>query len=139
MIEHFHHGERIADFVRNLRGEQAQGGEFFVLTQLLLHIHDALVKAGLFHGDGRQFGQGGEDVDFLVGKTAGLAGIDVERADGLSAEDQRRAQQRNQSFAPRHADVLVKGGRLHVLQLHRFLAADDDAQKTFVQRSAWAC
>ena len=99
MVEHFHDGEGIADFVGDLGGEQAEGGKFFVLTQLLLDIHDALVEAGLFHGDGRQFRQGAQDVDFLVGKTAGLAGIDVERADGLAAKNQRRAQERNQPFA----------------------------------------
>ena len=72
MVEHFHDGERIADFVGDFGREQAEGGKFFILTQLLLDIHDALVEAGLFHGHGRQFGQGAQDVDFLVGKTAGL-------------------------------------------------------------------
>ena len=72
MVEHFHDGERIANLMRDLRRQQAERGKFFVLTQLLLHIHDALVKAGFLHGDGGQFRQGGEDVDFLVGKTAGL-------------------------------------------------------------------
>ena len=57
MVEHFHHRERIADFVRHLRREQAQGGKFFVLTQLLLHIHHPLVKPGFFDGNGRQFRQ----------------------------------------------------------------------------------
>jgi hypothetical protein len=109
MVEHLHDGQRIADFVGDLGREQAEGGEFFVLTQLLLDIHDALVEAGLFHGDGRQFRQGAQNVDFLVGKTARLAGIDIERADGLPAKNQRRAQQRNQPFAPRHVHVLIKG------------------------------
>ena len=76
----------------DLRGQQAQGGELFVLTQLLFHVHHPLVKAGLFHGDGGQLGQGRQDVDFFVGKTAGLAGINVEGADGLPAEHQGRAQ-----------------------------------------------
>ena len=136
VVEHFHDRERIANFMRDLRREQAQGGKFFVLTQLLLDIHHALVEPGFFDGDGRQFRQGGQDVDFLVGKTAGLAGINVERADGLPAENQRRAQQGNQPFAPGHVDVLIERGGLHVFQLHRLFAADDDAQETFVHAQA---
>ena len=48
MVEHFHHGQRIADFVGHFRRQQAEGGKFFVLPQLFLHVHDALVEPGLF-------------------------------------------------------------------------------------------
>ena len=75
-----------------------------------------------------------KDVDFLVGKAAGCAGINVEGADGLAAKNQRRAQEGNQPFAPRHVHVLIQGRALDVLQLHRLLAPENDAQKTVVQR-----
>ena len=66
MIQHFHHGERISDFVGHFGGEEPEGGELFVLPQLLFHIHDSLVEPGFFDGDGGQFRQRGENPDFLV-------------------------------------------------------------------------
>ncbi len=64
MVEHLHHRERIADFVGDLGGEQAEGRELLVLAQLLLDVHHALIEAGLLDGDGGQLGQGGEDAGF---------------------------------------------------------------------------
>ena len=93
VIQQLHHRERIADFVRDLGGEQAERGQFFVLPQLLLHVHDALVKPRLFNRNGRQFRQRAQNADFLVGKIVRPAGINIQRADGLAGKQQRHAQQ----------------------------------------------
>ena len=85
MIEHLHNRQRIADFVRDLRRQQAQRGELFILAQLLFHIHHPLVEPGLLDGNGGQFGQGREDANLLIGEAVRQAGIDAERADGLAA------------------------------------------------------
>ena len=57
MVQKLHHCERIADFVRDLGGEQAERGKFFVLPQLLLDVHGPFVKPRLFNGDAGQFRQ----------------------------------------------------------------------------------
>ncbi len=136
VIQHLHHRERIADFVRDLGGEQTERGKFFVLAQLFLDIHDALVEPRLFDGERGKFRQRGENADFLVGKFVGLPGVNVQRADGFARENQRHAQQRHQPFAPRHLGVLIAAGSLDVLDLDRFAPAHDDAHAGFPRRSA---
>ena len=95
MIQQLHHRERIADFVRDLGGEQAERGQFFVPPQLLLHVHNPFVKPRLFNRNRGQFRQRAQDADFLVGKIVGLPGVDVQCADDPAGEKQRHAQQRN--------------------------------------------
>ncbi len=78
VVEHLHHREGIADFVGDLGGKQPERGEFFVLAQLFLNIHDPLVEPRLFNGEGVQFRERGENADFLVGELITPAGIDIE-------------------------------------------------------------
>ncbi len=75
MVQHLHHRERVADFMRDLGGEQAKSGKLFVLAQLLLDVHHPLVEPGLLDGNGRQLGQRAENADLFIGKTVGLARI----------------------------------------------------------------
>ena len=93
VVEHFHYRQRIADFVRDLGREQTERGELFVLAHLLLNIDNPLVEPRLFDSDGGQIGEREKNADLFIGKDMRLAGIDAQRADGLSAEDQRHAQQ----------------------------------------------
>ena len=129
MIEHFHHGQRIADFVRDLRREQAERGKFFVLAHLFLDIHDPFIEPRLFDGNGGQIGERGENADFFVREDVRRAGIDAQRADGLPAENQRHAQQRDQSSAPGDVHVLITAGDLNVFHLQRFFAPHHDAEQ----------
>ena len=66
MKEHFHHCQRIADFMRDFSGEQAERGKFFVPAQFLLHVENAFVEPRPLDGRAGQFRKRGENSDFLV-------------------------------------------------------------------------
>ena len=50
--EHLHDGERIADFVGNFGGEQAEGGEALAGAEFFLHVDDAGEEPALLDRDG---------------------------------------------------------------------------------------
>jgi hypothetical protein len=93
MEEHFHHGQRIADFVGDFRRQQADCGKLFALPQLLLDINNAFVEARLFDRHRREFRQRGHDPDFLIREDVRGAGINIEHAGGRSAKEQWNAEQ----------------------------------------------
>ena len=52
-------GERIADLVRDFRGEQAEGGEPLAGAQFFLHVDDAGEQPALLDRDGGEIAQRG--------------------------------------------------------------------------------
>ena len=52
VIKHLHHRERIADFMGDLGGEQAEGGKFLIAPHPFLDLDDVLVEPGFLDGHG---------------------------------------------------------------------------------------
>ena len=85
VIQHLHHREWIADFMRHLRRQQSERGQLFVLPHLFLRIHQTLVS--------RAFSIAMAESS---AKAAGMrslrkicmqrGGVDVERADGFAGK-----------------------------------------------------
>ncbi len=50
----------------------------------------------------------------------------------MPGKKERHAQQRRQSFAPGHRDILIAAGDLHVLDLQWLFSPHDDAVQTFL-------
>ena len=131
VVQHLEDGQRVADLVGHLAGQQAKRGEFLVLPQQLLRLDDALEQARLLDGDGGQLGQRHGDLDFVVGEHVGLGLVDVQRADGASPENERHAQQGDEPLVARHVRLLIGIGGLDVLDLQRLHAVHHRAEKTF--------
>ena len=126
MIQHLHDGERVANLVRDFGGEKAERRQLFVLTQVLLDIDQPLVKAGFFDGDSGQFRERRQDADFLIRELVRLAGVNAERADRFTCEQQRNTQQRDEPFLAGDVHTLVPRRSLDVFNLQGFEPAHDD-------------
>ena len=77
----------------DLGGQESQGAQAFALAEGLFDRHDAVVEAGFFEGQGRQFGIGRKGADLFVREDMRLARVDVQRADSLFREEERNAQE----------------------------------------------
>ena len=129
VVQHLEDGERVADLVRHLAGEQAKRGELFVLPKQFLRLDDAVEQPRLLDGDGGQLGQCHGDADFVVGENVGVGLVNVERADGAPAENQWHAQQGDEPLLARHVLLLVGVGGLDILDLQRLHAVHHRAEK----------
>ena len=103
MEEHLDDGKRIANFMRDFGGEEAESGKFFIGAKLFFDIDDAFIEAGFFNGDAGELSQRGEDADFFVRETVRFGGVNVESANRCATEEQGNAEQR---------DGVVRGARL---------------------------
>ena len=92
-VEQFQNGERVANFMRDLGGEQAEGGEAFVFAEHVLALEHARVEAGVFERDGAEARERGAEAFFVVVETAKAVGENREHAEDFVVEDQRRREQ----------------------------------------------
>ena len=81
-VEEFKDRERVADFVGDLGGKEAEGGEAFVFAEGIFALENAGVEAGILQGDGAERGEGGEEAFLVV-----IKAVDAIREDGEDAEN----------------------------------------------------
>jgi hypothetical protein len=81
-VEEFKDRERVADFVGDLGGEEAEGGEPFVFAEGIFALENAGVEAGILQSDGAERGEGGEEAFLVV-----IKAVDAIREDGEDAEN----------------------------------------------------
>ena len=77
VVKHLHHRQWIADLMGNFGSQESQGTEAFALAEGLFDGDDAVVEAGFFESQGRQFGIGRKSSDFFVREEMRLARVNV--------------------------------------------------------------
>ena len=65
-MEELEDGEGITDLVRNLGGEEAEGGEAFVFPEHIFAFENTGVEPRVLQGDGTEAGEGGAEAFLIV-------------------------------------------------------------------------
>ena len=79
-MEELEDGEGITDLVRDLGGEEAEGGEAFVFSEHIFAFEDTGVEPRVLQGDGAEAGEGGAEALLIV--VEAMRSIGEHREDG---------------------------------------------------------
>ncbi len=106
--------EGIADFVGDLGGEEAEGGELLVFAQRLFTFENAGVEAGVLQGDGTEAGERGKEAFLVVVEAVDVVGEDGEDTDDFVFVENGRGEDGTEGIVVWQVDDVAKLGRLDV-------------------------
>ena len=117
--------------------QQAERAQAFSLPELFLGVHNFFVQLGVGNGNGREVGQGGQDMDVLGGIPIRCAAVHAQRTDDGCPDAHRDRKQRDQSVLPRQLNMPVRIVVLHIINLDRFAAPDHCPNEAIANRNRW--
>lgn len=128
-VKEFDDGERIADLVGDLGGEEAEGGELLVFAELFFALENAGIEAGVLQGDGAQTGERGAGAFLVVVETVDAVRVNGENAENFSLVKERSEEDGMERGIARKIGEGVEAGSLDIEKIDGAFGADGGGEE----------